>query len=114
MPHILIEFTNGLAVDSQIESMLHAVHTAIAATRLFDEGNIRIRAHPLHYYRCGGEKRHFIHAQLRIHTGRSAEQKNQLSHAVLAALREQQWPAKAITIEVVEMERGSYSKFSIA
>jgi 5-carboxymethyl-2-hydroxymuconate isomerase len=66
----------------------------------------------LRRHRCGGGKGHFIHAQLRIHTGRSVEQKRRLSDAVLATLQRQQWPAKDITVEVVEMARESYAKFS--
>jgi 5-carboxymethyl-2-hydroxymuconate isomerase len=112
MPHILIEFTEALASDEQVESLLDAIHTTVAATELFDEEHIRVRAYSLHHYRCGSRKRHFIHAQLRIHAGRSNEQKHRLSNAVLSALHAQQWPAEVITVEVVEMERESYAKFT--
>lgn len=112
MPHIIIEYTEGLATNRQIESMLDALHTSIATTQLFDATHIRIRAHHLLHHRCGGVKKHFIHAQLRIHAGRNSEQKRMLSSAVLATLREQQWPAEIITVEVVEMERECYAKFS--
>lgn len=111
MPHVIVEFTHGLASEPQIESMLDALHTAIAATGLFDTEHIRLRALPLHHYRCGGIKRHFLHAQLRIHTGRTAEQKQRLSNAVLASLKDQCWPAEVITVEIVEMDKASYSKF---
>lgn len=112
MPHVIIEFTHGLASETQVESMLDALHTAIAATGLFDTGHIRLRALPLHHYRCGGAKHHFLHTQLRIHTGRTTEQKRQLSSAVLAALRAQGWPAEVITVEIVEMEKASYAKYA--
>lgn len=112
MPHIIIEFTEGLASETQIESLLDSLHASIAATGLFDAQHIRLRAIPLHHHRCGGTRAHFIHAQLRIHAGRSHEQKNRLSSVVLAALRERQWPAHVITVEVVEMVRDSYSKLS--
>lgn len=112
MPHIIIEYTEGLASDAQIESLLDALHTALVTTELFEESHIRIRAYPSRHHRSGGGKRHFIHAQLRIHTGRNSEQKQRLSSGVLSTLREQQWPAEVVTVEVVEMERESYAKFS--
>lgn len=112
MPHIIIEYTDGLATNAQIESMLDALHTSIVTTQLFAATHIRIRAQLLRHHRCGGIKRHFIHAQLRIHAGRNSEQKRILSSAVLATLCDQQWPAEVITVEVVEMERESYAKFS--
>jgi 5-carboxymethyl-2-hydroxymuconate isomerase len=112
MPHILIEYTAGLASDVHIESILDELHTAISSTGLFETSHIRIRANPLRHYRCGGDKRHFVHVQLRIHTGRSAEQKCTLSNTVLATLQQQQWPVEDITVEVVEMARESYAKFT--
>lgn len=112
MPHVIIEFTHGFASETQIESMLDALHTAIAATGVFEAGHIRLRAIPLLHFRCGGTKRHFLHAQLRIHTGRSAKQKQHLSSAVLATLKDQCWPAEVITVEIVEMDKVSYTKYS--
>lgn len=112
MPHIIIEYTEGLASDKQIESLLDELHASIAATGLFEASHIRIRAYPLRHYRCGGSHKPFIHAQLRIHSGRNSEQKLRLSAAVSATLQRQQWAAGDITVEVVEMERESYTKFS--
>lgn len=112
MPHILIEYTAGLASDLLIESLLDELHAAISSTGLFEASHIRIRATPLRHYRCGGDKRHFVHAQLRIHTGRSAAQKSTLSNTILTTLQQQQWPVEDITVEVVEMARESYAKFT--
>lgn len=112
MPHVIIEFTEGMASDVHIELLLDALHTRIAATGLFEAEHIRLRAYPIRFHRCGGSRSHFLHAQLRIHTGRSDAQKSALSSAVLATLREQALAAEVITVEVVELERASYRKFS--
>lgn len=110
MPHILIEYPADMVDGGQVEVLLDAVHRSVAASGLFDASHIRLRALPLNHYRLGGERAPFLHAQLRIHHGRTPEQKQQLSQTVLAALRAQQWPLNVITVEIVEMERGSYSK----
>lgn len=112
MPHLIIEFSQDLAEAEQVEAMLDAVHQAAAGTGLFEVGHIRVRAVPVAYYRVGGEREPFIHVQCRIHAGRSEAQKRQLSEAVLAAIREQGWPAKVMTVEVVEMDRSTYAKYS--
>ncbi len=112
MPHLIIEFSAGQASEAQIETMLDAVHQAVLHSGLFDEGHIRLRARRLEHYRLGGRREHFIHAQCRIHSGRDDEQKRQLSEAVLQALVAQQWAARSITVEVVELERASYAKFT--
>ena len=112
MPHLIIEFSRGLATDHQINAMLNAVHEAAAGTDLFDESHIRVRAIPVDYYRVGGKHEPFIHTQCRIHYGRGAEQKRQLSDAVLAAIKAQALIAKSITVEVVDMDRSTYAKHS--
>lgn len=112
MPHLIIEFSEGLAEASQIETMLDEVSRAAAHTGLFEVSHIRVRAMAYAHYRIAGNREPFIHAQCRIHAGRSEAQKRQLSKAVLSALRGQGWPVQVITVEVVEMERASYAKYT--
>ena len=97
----------------QLETLLDVVHAEVVDTALFDESHIRIRAIPLSHYRAGGKPDPFIHVQCRIHPGRSEAQKRQLSEAVLAAVRGQGLPVKVITVEVVEMDKASYAKYSV-
>lgn len=111
MPHLIVEYSEQQARPEQLEAMLDALHSAAAASGLFDESHIRVRAIPISHFRNGGGRGHFIHAQCRIHSGRDEEQKGKLSAAVLEALKAQQWPAGSITVEVVEMDRASYAKY---
>ena len=112
MPHLLVEFPQDNVSAEQIELLLDDVHAAAVGTGLFEESHVRIRAIPLLHYRAGGQPEPFIHLQCRIHAGRSDEQKRRLSEAVLAAIREQRLAVAVITVEVVEMDGGSYAKFS--
>lgn len=112
MPHVIIEFPYELASDEQAESLLEQLHHTVVASGLFEEGNIRLRTQPFIHYRLGGALEPYIHVQLRIHSGRTSEQKGDLSRRVLDAVRQQGWPVKTITVEVVEMVRDSYAKFS--
>ncbi len=111
MPHIIIEFSSDSATDSQTGVMLDAVHQAAVASGLFDASHVRVRAYPTHLYRVGGNINPFFHAQVRIQSGRSTEQKKNLSNAILEAMRECQGTAHSITVEVVEMERASYARY---
>lgn len=110
MPHLIIEYPQDVIPAAQVEALLDAVHASAVATGLFEPGHIRVRAIPLQHYRVAGRHEPFIHAQCRIHAGRSAEQKQGLSGAVLAAIKGQGVSLQSITVEVVEMERASYAK----
>lgn len=112
MPHLIIEFPQELVEAEQVEGVLDAVHDSAVATGLFDVHNIRVRAIPLSHYRVAGRYEPFIHVQCRIHAGRDAVQKRRLSEAVLGAVQAQGLPVKVITVEVVEMDRASYAKYT--
>lgn len=111
MPHLIIEYSQSLASAQQVESMLDYVHQAVQKNGLFDASHIKIRAHPVTFYRVGGTDECFIHAQLRIKPGRTVQQKKSLSDAVLDALKRLAWPARVITVEVIDMDNESYAKF---
>ena len=110
MPHLIIEFARDLAEDDQVSDLLDTVHKAAKDTGLFIESHIKIRAVPVQFYRTGVTRDPFIHAQLRIKSGRSAQQKKALSEAILESILSLAWPARVITIEVVDMDSASYSK----
>jgi len=112
MPHLIIEYAEELYADDTIEQLLDGVQRAAAESGLFELSHIRVRATAVAHYRVGGERKPFIHLQARIHAGRTDEQKRALSEALLAAMREQPLGAAVATVEVVEMERASYSKYS--
>lgn len=112
MPHLIIEYPQDIAATEKVESMLDAVHGAAAATHLFEESHIRIRAIPLTHFRAGGKREPFIHVQCHIHDGRTDIQKRQLSEAVVSAISKQGLEVKVITVEVMEMDRASYAKYS--
>ncbi len=110
MPHLIIEYAQELATADQVTQMLDAVHDAAYATGLFEQSHIRTRAIPVEFYRTGTSRAPFVHAQLRIHSGRDATQKRLLSGAVLTALCDQGWDAESVTVEVVDMDKQTYAR----
>ena len=112
MPHLIIEYAQDLSSNEQARAMLDAVHDAALSSELFVESHIKTRLIPVTHYRVGSSQDRFIHAQLRIKSGRDMEQKKALSEAVLMAIRSQNWPANVITVEVVEMDDASYAKYT--
>lgn len=113
MPHLIIEYPQDIIAAERVEATLGKVHQAALGTGLFEESHIRIRAIPLTHYRHGGKQEPFIHVQCRIHAGRPDEKKRQLSEAVLTVIRKEELPVKVITVEVVEMDKASYARYSV-
>jgi 5-carboxymethyl-2-hydroxymuconate isomerase len=113
MPHIIIEYPADRIGETQLPPLLDAVHTAVAASGLFETANIKTRAIALHHYRLADGDGAFLHVQCRIHRGRSEVQRQGLGEAVLAALWGQgRLAVEVMTVEVVEMERAGYAKYA--
>lgn len=109
MPHLILEYAAGPEAVIPVAALVDAVHRAARDSGLFLESHIKVRARPVSEYRVGGRMAPFVHAELRIKSGRTLEQRQALSYAVLEALREGS-PDTVITVEVVEMEARSYAR----
>jgi 5-carboxymethyl-2-hydroxymuconate isomerase len=111
MPHVIIEFAQDAVAPEQVPALLEAVHNAAMFCGLFEPSHVKTRARPIDIYRVGTDDHPFIHVQLRIKAGRSAEQKAALTDAILIAVRQQGTAAKVVTVELVDMDPDSYAKY---
>ena len=110
MPHIIIEYAHDCVSENDLTSLLDDVHRAVIETRLFAVDNLKTRAIPVHHYQIGQSQSGFVHTQLRIHPGRSQEQKSALTKAVLNAKKTWIHSPCVMTVEVTDMDKSSYAK----
>lgn len=112
MPHCIIEHSptiNG-------SDLLPLVFKGALNTRLFesDGSDIKVRALPFQEYQTGVSKSDFIHVVLKILSGRSASDKQNLSQQVLKQIISLNLQSCSVTVEVVDIDididRSSYSK----
>jgi 5-carboxymethyl-2-hydroxymuconate isomerase len=111
MPHVIIEHAEDAVAAERVQDLLQAVHDAAMFSGLFEPGHVKTRAVPVSCYRVGTDNHPFIHVQLRIKAGRSAEQKAALTDAMLIAVRQQGTAARVVTVELVDMDPDSYAKY---
>ncbi len=112
MPHIIIEYAKQLANDEQIAALLQSVHHSIADSGLFEASHIKTRAYPFRAFTNAGGNDPYIHIQARIKSGRDSDNKKRLAEAILADLKKLSIPAGVITVEVIDMDRDSYAKYT--
>jgi 5-carboxymethyl-2-hydroxymuconate isomerase len=108
VPHCIIEHAASLSGDR----VMLRVYDAVKASGLFDPDgrDIKVRNLAYSHYWVGGEKSDFIHVVLKILAGRSAAQKQQLSHMVLTELSTLNLNRCALSVEVIDIDRDSYAK----
>jgi len=120
MPHIIVEYTPNLP-DLPFDAMLAAVTRRLAESpEVEDEADLKARVVRADWFRVGlaDSRRGFIHVTVRILAGRSEQAKQDFSQRVADGMLEHM-PAFAtgmtvhLSVEVVDMDRGSYRKVKL-
>ncbi|MDP3188974.1 5-carboxymethyl-2-hydroxymuconate Delta-isomerase [Limnobacter sp.] len=108
MPHCIVEHSASLNGDL----ILPQVFSGAMKSQLFeaDGSDIKVRAVAYQSYFTGQVKSDFVHVVLKILSGRTPEQKKELSNLVLVNLQKLEFQGCSLTVEVVDIDRASYSK----
>ncbi len=108
MPHCIVE--HSPCVDPK--ELNQKVFLGALESGLFapDGSDIKVRSIVYENYQTGAVKEDFIHVGLRILSGRSDADKLSLSQCVLTQLESLNLSKASLTVEIVDMDRDSYSK----
>lgn len=110
MPHCIVEYSQNLEQEVPPVELLEAVKAGCIASTLFTVEDIKLRSVPYKSFLTAGQEDAFVHVILRLLSGRTLEQRKQLSELVLASLGEFALKDVSLSVEVCEMERDTYSK----
>ena len=110
MPHLVIEYSEDVAEQADIEAVVDAAHAGAMDSGLFPEYDIKTRATGYRYHRTGQTRDSFLHVAVHLLDGRSDEQKMQLSEAVLARVEPLLPKVASVGVEVLDIHRASYRK----
>ena len=91
--------------------MLEVIHRSIADSGLFEENHIKTRAYPFREFTNADNKNPYIHVQVRIKSGRDPDNKKALGQEILSGLKTLKVQASVVTVEIIDMDRGSYAKY---
>lgn len=120
MPHIVIEYTPNLT-DLPFDAMLDAITRRLASSpEVQDEADLKARVIRTDHFRVGLENnaRGFIHVTIRIMAGRNEQAKKDFSQRVADGMLEHMPKfdnkmAAHLSVEVVDIDRGSYRKIKL-
>ena len=115
MPHLTLEYTRNLT-GFEPALALAAINHAMLDSGLFGEPDIKSRAQALDCYQVGIQAlpRGFVHVRIALLAGRSADERQKLAVAVLAALKltvnAENGAEIQLSVETVDLDRPSYAK----
>lgn len=110
MPHCIIEYSNDLTSKLNIQDLVMNVFTGAVNSELFSSSHIKTRATAYSDYLVGDTASSYIHVTIKLLSGRTPEQRKMLSDSVTLELKKMVLPPISISIEIVDMEKESYSK----
>lgn len=90
MPHFILEYTANLRSHASIEVLLPEVNRLLIDLGLYPIGGIRSRAIEYEHYAIadGSAPAAFVHANLKIGSGRTQEEKQRTGDALFSLLKE--------------------------
>ncbi|PCJ45259.1 MAG: 5-carboxymethyl-2-hydroxymuconate isomerase [Gammaproteobacteria bacterium] len=91
MPHCIIEYSQKLENEVRPVKLMSAVLQGALNSNLFEADDIKTRIIPFQHHLTGGTKQNFIHVTLKISSGRSINQRLDLSKSVLSELTQRLW-----------------------
>ena len=114
MPHIIIDFSNDIADQVEMDALLDAVHRGAMDSNLFPEYDIKTRALGYEFHRTGQTRDSFLHVAVHLLSGRSDEQKSMLSECILAHIEPLLPHVISVSVEIYDIHRESYRKRVLA
>lgn len=108
MPHFVVDCSQGILQFQTEEQIIARVHRAANSTRLFDEGDIKVRVNPFRIYSVGNKREAFIHVFASIMEGRSIEERASLSRLIVGELVSMFPLVPNVAINVAEFDRATY------
>lgn len=107
MPHFVVDCSKSVTALHDGQTIAKQVHLAANSTGLFSEANIQVRINCFDDYSVGNNKQDFIQVFAHILEGRTAEQKLDLSKAVIKQLAEMFPKVATIGIDIKDLEKGT-------
>lgn len=117
MPHLYVEYSANLQPALPEAALLEQLNHAVCShPTITDEADVKSRIRADQTYRIGLDStgRAYVHVELRLMAGRSAEVKKALSDAIAQVLRTAVPEVPGLEIQlsadIVDMDKGSYFK----
>lgn len=104
MPHIIVEHSQNLAGDQEIQSLCQEVFDLMASHPTFPNASaIKVRAIGYNHRVQALDNDHFVHATIKLLPGRDEETKKQLTQNLLDLLMVRLSHASSFSVDIEDL-----------
>jgi 5-carboxymethyl-2-hydroxymuconate isomerase len=111
MPNFIIEYSESLAFQITPDVLMDKVFEGAKACGHFPPEAIKIRIEPRPQFRLHDKYKDFLHVSGHILSGRTDEQKSEISNALLTPLKTLELNSVFVSVEIVDIHRASFVDF---
>lgn len=108
MPNFVIEHSHSVSSQISSDELMDKVFEGAKESGHFPPEAIKIRCEERSHFRLHGEQKDFIHVSAHILSGRTDEQKLEISSSVLKQLQDLSVKSVFVSVEVVDIHRASF------
>jgi len=109
MPHFVLDCSRTIDRYAKVDDLIKVVHDTAEGTGLFNKGEVKVRINLYDHYTVGGRQDDFVHIIAYIWTGRSEEQRSDLSRQIVKALKGILPAVRVISMDIREINRATYN-----
>lgn len=108
MPNFIIEYSESLNAQIDEDTLMDKVFEGAKNSGHFPPEAIKIRTEPRKSYRLHDKYKDFLHIHAHILSGRTDEQKTEISTAVIDCLKDLGVSSVFVSVEIVDIHRASF------
>ena len=108
MPNFVIEHSHSVSSQISSNELMDKVFEGAKESGHFPPEAIKIRCEERSHFRLHGEQKDFIHVSAHILSGRTDEQKLEISSSVLKKLQNLSVKSVFVSVEIVDIHRASF------
>ncbi|PFG45430.1 5-carboxymethyl-2-hydroxymuconate isomerase [Vibrio sp. ES.051] len=112
MPNLVLEYSNSVEERVNVQGLLEDLHKTALESGLFEFASVKSRTLRCHHWLIGeeGSKVDFIHINFELLSGRTQEQKRELSRGLMGVLQEQASHVHSLTVNIRDMDVDTFQK----
>jgi len=111
MPNFIIEYSESLSQQISHDVLMDKVFIGAKNCGHFPSEAIKLRTQSRSVFRLYGKQQDFLHISGHILSGRTDEQKIEISHAIMAQLKDLGLTSVFVSVEIVDIHRPSFVDF---
>ena len=108
MPNFIVEFSESLIEQIDQDTLMDTVYQGAKSSEHFPPEVIKVRTQARSNYRLYTGQKDFLHVAGHILSGRTDEQKAEISQAVMAELKKLSLQSVFVSVEIIDIHRESF------